>query len=149
MNTPDEGTKAAGQVMVLGKVGKGRAVHFKMMIAERRAWPDARTLDALLEAARSGPQSPTRTPLIDPLRLSPAQMIIGTGDRERRQRMSMQRLHATADGLSWLEPQLSDSRKHNVLLATGVQQSPLEWTTAPVFAVDSSRLSCSTTEQEA
>lgn len=156
MRTPNEGNAAVGTVMLIGKAGRGRTVHLETMIAAQRDWPDGRTLDALLADARSSLPSRPHVQTLDQLQVSPAQMIIGklNGDRERWWRQ--QYLCAVRMGARVIEiPANGD--KHNVFLPVGIQHNAFDAGSAQCgaeapplkyFAVDGSRLSCSTVETE-
>lgn len=143
MNTPNDDGSLRGRFIVLGKVGRGRAVLMKTTVVERSSEFTHTSLDSLLAAERSriSWQKPqVWAGILDPLQSTPAQMILGnpSGDRELRRRMTYFR--AAAEGKHVLELIRRDSR-------FGAQYRDVELTAGEYFTVDSSQLSCSTPEK--
>lgn len=139
MNTPNDDSTQPGRVMVLGKAGRGKGVFLKTMVVEGRPLfaPSSSLDDLLASHALSLLQKPqVMAGGLDPLQLTPAQIIHGNPTRDRELWRRMVYLDAAMKGQRVIELSPRDSRR-------GGQPSDVELTAGEYFTVDSSPLSCS------
>lgn len=139
MNTPNDDGTLPGRVMVLGKVGKGKAVLLKTMVVEGRPLfaPSTSLDDFLASHPRSSWQKPqVMAGGLNPLQLTPAQLIHGNPTRDRELWRRMVYLDAAMKGQRVIELNPRDSRR-------GGLPSDVELSAGEYFTVDSSQLSCS------
>lgn len=139
MNTPNDDNTLPGRIMVLGKVGRGKGVFLRTMVVEDGPLfaPSTSLDDLLASPSRSSWQKPqVMAGGLDPLQLTPAQLILGNPNRDRELWRRMVYLDAAMNGQRVIELNPRDFRR-------GGQPADVELTAGEYFTVDSSQLSCS------